>query len=162
MNQSWVDAHRDRLRTLRQRATDAIRQMGDDDLNWRPNDDSNSVANLIVHMAGNLHQRLEAGIAGATDKRDRDAEFNGRERLTGAEILRVLHESFDMADRVLSELTPDRLMDSVSFRSQQVPILQVLVNVTTHMAEHVGQILYIAKLRLGPAYQTLSTPHRRG
>ena len=158
---SLIEMHRKKLDDLRKRAAEAIAQLGDDDVNWRPNEESNSIANLVVHMAGNIGQRLTAGIGGAPDVRDRDAEFNTRERVTRGRVLGLLNESFGAADKILAGLTPERLNDSQQVRDRQVTLLEVMFGMPTHLSEHVGQILYIAKLRLGPAYRVLSVPHKK-
>jgi uncharacterized damage-inducible protein DinB len=161
VRQQLIEIQRQKLDDLRRRAAEAIGQLGDEEVNWRPNEESNSIANLVVHMAGNIGQRFTAGIGGAPDVRDRDAEFNTRERFTRSRILAVLNEAFGAADKVMAGLTPERLDDPQQMRDRQVTVLDVLFGACTHLSEHVGQILYIAKLRLGPAYRVLSTPHKK-
>lgn len=156
-----LELYREKMRDLLRRSVEALDQLTDADVNWRPNEESNSIANLVVHMAGNLQQRLASGIGGAPDSRNRDAEFNDRELHTREQLTAILHASFGMADRVISQLTPDRLAEPQWIRNRQVTVLEVLLTVVTHMSEHIGQILYIAKLRLGPGYKVLSIPHRK-
>ena len=52
--------------------------MSDEDLWWRPNEVSNSVGNLVLHLCGNLRQWIVASLGGVEFKRDRDAEFAAR------------------------------------------------------------------------------------
>lgn len=156
-----IELYRNKLADLRRRAAEAMAQLSDADLNWRPNPESNSIANLVLHLAGNLHQRVEAGIGGAPDTRNRDAEFNRRAPLTRAELLAAWHGALDRADQVLAGLAPARLGDPLRVMNRETNVLDVLLGVVTHMGEHVGQMLYIAKLRLGSAYQMQSVPHRR-
>lgn len=156
-----IAMHRDKLADLHRRAAAAIAQLGDDDVNWRPNAESNSIANLVIHMAGNIGQRFTHGIGGAPDVRNRDAEFNDRTPLTREQALARLEAAFKEAERVMAGLTPERLHDPVPVRNQQWDVLQVIGNAATHLSEHVGQIMYIAKLRLGPGYQVLQSPHRK-
>ncbi|MFZ5825492.1 MAG: DUF1572 family protein [Bacillota bacterium] len=156
-----IAMHRDKLRELHRRAAEAIHQLDDADVNWRPNEESNAIANLVIHLAGNLKQRLTAGIAGAPDTRDRDAEFNERTPLTRDQVLALWQSAVDEADGVLAALSPDRLDEPQQIRNRTVTVLDVLFTVATHMAEHVGQILYIAKLRRGSEYQVVSIPHAK-
>ena len=159
-DESLIDLHRRKLQDLRRRAAEALQQLGDEDVNWRPNEQSNSVANLVVHVAGNLRQRVASGIGGAADTRDRDAEFSARLYLTRDRLLEVLNEAFAEADRTLGAMTPAQLQDPQRLHNREVTVLEVLFMVANHISEHVGQILYAAKLRRGPVYRTLSTPHR--
>lgn len=155
-----IDMHREKLSDLLRRSREALEQLSDEDVNWRPNAESNSIANLIIHMAGNLHQRLSSGIGGAPDRRDRDAEFSASQYHPRQHLPGVLEEAFRQAETILCGLTPDQLAHPQRIRNRQVTVLDVLFTVATHMSEHVGQILYIAKLRLGSAYRILSIPRR--
>ncbi len=159
--QHLIDMHRRKMADLGRRAVEAVRQLGDDDVNWRPNEDSNSIANLVLHMAGNIDQRYLAGIGGMTVHRNRDAEFNSRRPYTRDEVLAELDRAFGEADRILAGLTPADLDRPQQLHTGPATVLDVLFNVVTHLAEHVGQILYIAKLRLGAGYRVLSTPHKK-
>ncbi|MCF8564195.1 DUF1572 domain-containing protein [Alicyclobacillus tolerans] len=55
-----MSLHRDKMLDLQRRWVNALKQFNDDDVNWRVNDMSNSIANLVVHVVGNLHQRFVA------------------------------------------------------------------------------------------------------
>lgn len=156
-----IEMHRQKLQDLHQRAARAIRQVSDADVNWRPNEESNSIANLVVHLAGNLGQRLVSTIGGAPDVRERDAEFNTREQFTRERVLAILDQSFGAGDGILAELRPERLGEHKRTGNKDVTVLDVMFAVATHASEHVGQIMYIAKLRLGPAYQIIWSPHKR-
>ena len=157
----WLDAHRARLANLAERAARAIERMSEDDLYWRPNEESNSVANLVLHLVGNVSERLLGAIGGQPYARDRDAEFNSRERLPRAELLTRFRETLAAADRVLAELDPARLTETWRLPEREVTLAELIVIVVTHFAEHTGQILYVGKARLGAAWEPLSTPHRR-
>lgn len=152
---------RTKVADFHQRAAKVIGRLSDADLNWRPNEESNSVANLVVHLAGNVHEYLEAAVGGVPDTRDRDAEFNDRAPRSRAEILERLAALVASADGILAQLTPARLGEVLSVRGRERTVLDVIVHVVTHLGEHVGQILYIAKLRQGPAYEVVSIPHRK-
>lgn len=154
-----IEMHRSKLRELHRRAAEAIGQLDDADVNWRPNEESNAIANLVIHLAGNLKQRLTAGIAGAPDTRDRDGEFNERTPLTRDQALAMWESSIAEADAILASLPPHRLDEPQQIRNRTVTVLDVLFTLATHMAEHVGQILYIAKLRRGSDYRVVSIPH---
>lgn len=147
-----------RLQEVRRRMAGAIRQLDDEAANWRPNDQSNSVANLVLHVSGNVEQRILSGIAGAPDRRDRDAEFANRERWTVDALIQKLDEAFNRAEAVLATLDADTLLDPVHFQGQSWTRLRVINHVVAHASEHLGQILYIAKLRLGDDYAYLSLP----
>ncbi len=160
-SESLIDSLRARYQDLLRRNTAAIGQLSDADLHWRPNPESNSIANLVVHMVGNLRQRMATDIAGRPDVRDRDAEFNTREPYTGAQLLTLLAEVYALADSVLAGLTPAQLREPRTVRGRTVSVMDVALTTATHQAEHSGQIFYIAKARLGTAYQVVSITHKK-
>jgi uncharacterized damage-inducible protein DinB len=116
---------------------------------WRPNEESNSIGNLILHLAGNIRQWVVAGIGGAPDVRERQAEFDRREGLTGAELLEVLSEALDEVDVVLARLPQESLHDERVIQGLPNTVLGALYHVVEHFSMHTGQIIYISKLHSG-------------
>jgi uncharacterized damage-inducible protein DinB len=127
----------------------ALEPLSDEDLWWRPNEASNSIGNLLLHLAGNLRQWVVSGVGGAPDRRDRAAEFARREPLTRAELLSTFTEAVLEADAVIARTDPASLAEPRPIQSREVTVLQALYHAVEHLAMHAGQILYIAKLRSG-------------
>src|ERR1051325_5922726 len=67
-----------------------VAQLTDEQLWWRPRPEMNSIANLMLHLSGNLRQWIIAGAGGANDVRNRPAEFTDRSNRSKDEILRIL------------------------------------------------------------------------
>lgn len=155
-----VELYRSRMADLLRRATQAMAQLSDEEINWRPNEESNSVANLVIHLEGNLHHFVEAGVGGAKSRRNRDAEFNSREFISQEAAAERLRQAIARTDAVLAELTPERMDEMVAWNNREVPIRELLLILTVHLGEHVGQILYIAKLCRGGAYEMVSLAHK--
>jgi uncharacterized damage-inducible protein DinB len=126
----------------------AVEQLDEADLWWRPNEQSNSIGNLMLHLAGNIRQWVVSGIGGAPDRRDRDAEFDRREPLTRAQLLATLTAAVQDADAALAG-SADRLGEHRPVQGRDVTGFEVIYHVVEHFAMHTGQILYIAKLRSG-------------
>ncbi|MFO7246887.1 MAG: DinB family protein [Thermaerobacter sp.] len=159
--QDLIRMARNTLRTQGEKARKSILMLSDEDVNWRPNDDSNAIANLVLHIAGHLHQRVGSLIGGAPDRRDRDAEFEDRRPRTREELVQILDDAVSEADRVLAEMDPAQLDRQVEVRGRTQTLADIVFFAATHTSEHVGQIIYIAKLKLGAGFGTLSTPRRR-
>jgi uncharacterized damage-inducible protein DinB len=117
----------------------------DDDVWWRPHEQSNAVGNLVLHVAGSNRHFLEHVIGGAPGVRDREAEFGTRGGRTKADILQVWSDVAERVSGVLRALTPDRLSHPTSDRNRSVA--DILLHVTHHNALHIGQIVWITKLR---------------
>lgn len=158
---TFIELHRQRLAELRSRTALAVGRLSQLDLTWRPNPESNSVANLVFHMNGNLRWRVGEGIGGIPYNRDRDGEFNANGDYAKEDLLRIWNEAFWEADQILAALTADRLAETIMVRDRETTLAETLVTVTSHAAEHVGQIIYIVKMRLGSEFKTLSIAHKR-
>jgi len=117
----------------------------DEQIWWRPNDRSNSVANLVIHLAGSNRYYLEHVVAGAEDRRDRDAEFAARDRRPKAELQRHWANAVALVDRVLEDFDAARLQETTDRSGKTTTYAQILLHVSHHNAVHVGQIVYVAK-----------------
>jgi uncharacterized damage-inducible protein DinB len=127
----------------------AVGRLSSEDLWWRPSAGSNSVGNLVLHLAGNTRQWIVHGLGGANDTRRRAAEFARSDGLEAAELLAVLREATGDADRVLRDLDPAELMAERHIQGLAVTGLGAIYHVVEHFSMHTGQILYLAKLRSG-------------
>ena len=122
-----------------------LQALGEDDIWWRPHEQANAVGNLVLHLAGSNRHYLEHVIGGGPDLRDRDAEFAARGGHSKAELQQVWADVTAKVDAVLRTLTPDRLAQPTGDRDRSV--LQVLLHVTHHNSLHIGQIIWITKMR---------------
>ncbi|MGD6774236.1 DUF1572 family protein [Sutcliffiella horikoshii] len=145
---------------IKSRMLAVINQLSEEDINWRPNNESNSIANLVIHIEGNIHQRIEAGIRGLKDNRDRDGEFDVKKVLSKKEAIEKIEESFKILDTTIKKLSYDDLLKPQKVRQNNVTSLDVLMQCSTHFSEHLGQILYIGKMKLNNDYITTSIPRK--
>jgi len=126
-----------------------IEQLSEDDLWWRPNEVSNSAGNLVLHLCGNLRQWIVSSIGGGEFHRDRDAEFAARGPLPKAQLIANLNQVAGEVDEVLATMKSDRLLTRFNVQKYEVSTLQAIYHVIEHFGYHLGQILYIFKLRTG-------------
>ncbi len=120
-----------------------------DDLWWRPNDASNSVGNLLLHLAGNVRQWIVHGVGGAPDVRDRQQEFEAGGPVPAEALLAGLRAALDDVDAVLAGLDAATLMAQRTIQGRDLSVLVAVYHVVEHFAAHTGQILYVTKLRTG-------------
>lgn len=118
------------------------------DVWWRPNDVSNSVGNLMLHLAGNTRQWIVSGVGGAEDVRRRSREFARRDGDPEAAFAR-LEETVEEAGDVLRGLDPVRLGETRTIQGMRVSVLEAIYHVVEHFSMHTGQIVYVTKLRTG-------------
>jgi uncharacterized damage-inducible protein DinB len=134
---------------------ECLSALSDEDLWWRPNEEANSVGNLVLHMCGSSRHFVGRGIGNSDYQRDRDREFSERGPITRAELTRILEETVAETSRVLDALSPGRLRETTD-RAGDVQTMQYLISRTTHhWATHTGQIVYATKLRKGGALNEL-------
>ena len=127
----------------------AVAALSTEDIWWRSNEASNSIGNLILHLAGNIRQWVVSGIGGGPDSRDREAEFTAREGLSGEELLAHLEDAVAETDDTLSVLQESDLASMRVIQGLEVSVLDALYHVVEHFSTHTGQIILISKLRSG-------------
>jgi uncharacterized damage-inducible protein DinB len=116
---------------------------------WRPNEASNSVGNLLLHLNGNVRQWLVASFQGLEDERDRSSEFAGTRQTPVAELIATLDATMQEAGLVLSKLTEKELLAEYRIQGYTVRGLDAVYQVVEHFGLHYGQIVYIAKALQG-------------
>lgn len=126
-----------------------LEDMPEADLWWRPNEQSNSVGNLILHLSGNMNQWIVNAMGGGTFKRDRDGEFAARGPVPKAELVANIRATLADVDKVLEDLPTSGLIERCSIQAYTTSRLQAIYHVVEHFSYHLGQILYIYKMRTG-------------
>jgi uncharacterized damage-inducible protein DinB len=114
---------------------------------WRPHSSSNSIANLVLHLSGNVRQWIVSGLGGAPDDRDREKEFTERGPLPRGELLERLQSTVREAAHVIQRLSTRDLERKLIIQGFRVTGLQALLHVTEHFAFHTGQIILVTKLK---------------
>ena len=121
------------------------RLLTNEELWQRPNDNSNAVANLIIHLTGNVSQWILDGVAGDPYERDRDAEFARREPLETDRIIDALQRTVRRATQVISGLDSSSLANHRTIQGYDVSVLRAVFHVVEHFSWHAGQIIYATK-----------------
>lgn len=125
-----------------------LNELSEADIWWRPNENSNSVGNLVLHLSGNARQWILAGLGGALDQRRRQAEFDERGPISRAELIQKVLDVMSEIDEVLDRLKPEDLERPVVVQGFEETGLSILIHVVEHFSYHVGQMAYIVKARL--------------
>lgn len=133
-----------------------IQQLNTEQLNWRFNNESNSIANLIIHIAGNINQRIGSGILALPDTRDRNEEFDQNLYVSKDQIVVIVENSFTLLIQTTKNMNKEDLLKTIQVRDKSRFTYEVLQQCANHYSEHLGQIIYIAKICLGSHYQTTS------
>lgn len=144
--------------TYKSQAEKAIAQLEPRELNAAP-PEGNSIAVICWHISGNLRSRFTDFLTTDGEKpwRQRDEEFEARE-VTREELLAKWEQGWAALISALDSLTDAQLHDQVTIRGKAHSVIQALVRALAHVASHVGQIVYAAKVLRGPSWTTLSIP----
>ena len=137
----------------------AMTQISDDQLFWQPNPDSNSIATIVKHLWGNMLSRWTDFLTTDGEKpwREREAEFDN-DLTTRAEVLEKWQAGWQCLFAALDALTPADLDRTIYIRNQGHTVVEAINRQLAHYPYHVGQIVFMARLVAGEAWQSLSIP----
>ena len=125
---------------------EAVVLLSEDEIWQREGDVSNSIGNLLLHMAGNVRQHIIAGVGQRhEDRRDRPAEFSAVGGKNKSELLAQLEQTVSEACEVLESFDPAQLLTQRLIQNKEVTLLDDIYHVVEHFGYHTGQIIYIVK-----------------
>jgi len=119
--------------------------LSEEEIWYRPNKNTNSVGNLVLHLCGNARQWILSGLGGQADHRDRDAEFVQEGGIRRDELEQQLDILIEELDAVIKQLTPADLLPRRPVQIYEENGVAILVHVIEHFSYHVGQITYLTK-----------------
>ena len=160
---TYLNDVRLQFRKLKTLAEDALAQISDDELVVVLDAESNSLAVIVKHMAGNLRSRFTDFLTtdGEKPDRNRDGEFEIAGNPGRAAIMADWESGWTRLFATLDALQPDDLLREVRVRGEALPALAQLDRQMTHHAYHVGQIVFLAKHLRSTDWKNLSMPRKR-
>jgi hypothetical protein len=130
-----------------------LSQLSEEQVWWRQADAQNSIANVLLHLCGNVRQWIVSGIGGEPDIRDRPKEFSERQAIPKAELWQRLNDVVDQACTVLANTTASELLAPRRIQGFDVTAVGAIFKTVTHFVGHAHQIVYITRCLLGEAYR---------
>lgn len=124
-----------------------LERLTDEDVWWRPNSESNSIGNLLLHLNGNVRQWIVGGVGNSPVERDRQQEFDERDMIPRGELIERLRETIAEADAVLANLDRVRLNERRQIQGYDVSAFEAIYHVVEHFSMHAGQIIMLTKMR---------------
>jgi uncharacterized damage-inducible protein DinB len=148
------------FRGYKRLADGSLSQVDDRGFFYQPDPESNSIALLVKHVAGNLRSRWADFLTtdGEKPDRNRDQEFVLTPSDTREDLMRRWDESFETVLSTLRSLKPEDVSRTVYIRNEPHTVLQAMLRSVTHAAHHIGQIVFLAKHLRGAEWNTLSIP----
>jgi Protein of unknown function (DUF1572) len=138
----------------------ALLRIPDTSLHTELDANSNSIAVIVKHVAGNLRSRYRDFLTtdGEKPDRHRDTEFEMPERASREEMLRWWEEGWSIALGSIEALTPEDLGRTITIRGEGYLVIEALNRSVAHAASHAGQIVYLARHFAGDAWTSLTVP----
>ena len=148
------------LRGHKRLAEGAFAQLRDEDFFLQLDDEANSIAILIKHLAGNMRSRFLDFLTSDGEKpdRNRDQEFVLDPRPSRPELMRWWEAGWKYVFDAITLLQPEDLARVVTIRGEPHTVLQAIHRQVAHYAYHVGQIVLLAKHIRGADWKSLSVP----
>jgi len=143
-------------------AEKAMEQLQFEDLSWQYNMESNSIAVIVNHMAGNMRSRFTDFLTTDGEKpwRNRDMEFIHAFK-TREELLDYWNHGWEQLFSALEKLKSSDLEEIVYIRNEGHTVVEALNRQLAHYPYHVGQIVFIARMRAGNNWKSLSIPRNQ-
>jgi hypothetical protein len=134
-----------------------VEQLSDEQLWWRAGEDFNSIANLLLHLSGNIGERIVSLIGGEPTNRDRDQEFAERRRIPKAELLARFDQTLARTDAVLASLDPARLSETRRYRmlagDVEGTLVTLIMQTLVHLGGHTQEIVAMTRGQLKDRYR---------
>jgi len=156
----YLEEARRQMRGHKRLAEGAMAQLEDEELFITLDPESNSIAVLIKHMAGNMRSRFTDLLTTDGEKPDRyrDQEFELSPATTRADLTKWWEEGWARVFAAIEALKPEDVMRTVTIRGEPHTVLQAVNRQIAHYAQHTGQIVFLAKHIRSGAWKTLSIP----
>lgn len=146
------------FRSLKKICEIAIEQLSDEEFRKSIDIESNSIALIMKHIAGNLKSRWRDFLTADGEKpdRNRDSEFSDSE--TKDELISKWEMGWKTLFDTLESLTENDLQKIIYIRGQSHTVIKAIVRAESHIAYHAGQIVYLAKHLKWNSWKNLSVP----
>jgi uncharacterized damage-inducible protein DinB len=163
LGQHYLNYARQAFRDNQKLAEGALAQISDEDFFKTLDEESNSIAVNMKHMAGNMLSRWTDFLTtdGEKPNRDRDMEFVILPNTTKADLRAYWEKGWQCVFDALEPLQPGDLMRTVFIRGQEHTVMQAINRQIAHYAYHTGQIVYLAKHFKSTEWQSLSVPRNK-
>ncbi len=163
IGQHYLDDALKWFRYYKQLAERTFAQISDEDFFRTIDEESNSIAVNMKHMASNMISRWTDFLTSDGEKpdRNRDMEFVILPGTSKDEMLDYWKRGWQVTFDAIEPLTPDDLMRIIRIRGQDHTVVQAINRQLAHYAYHVGQIVYLAKHFKASDWQSLSVPKNK-
>jgi len=150
-----------RLKYYKELGERTFEQVGDKDFHWQPSSESNSIAVIIQHLAGNMLSRWTNFLTedGEKNWRDRDDEFEIHS-YSRQQLVDLWNKGWDCFLDTLTSLKEEDLLKPIFIRDETLSAIDAINRQLAHYPYHIGQIVYIGRLIKNEGWKSLSIPRK--
>jgi uncharacterized damage-inducible protein DinB len=123
-----------------------LERLTDEEIWWRPNEESNSIGNLLMHLDGSTRNWIISVASESYSPRNRQQEFDERKHIPKVELLGKLRRTVTEGATILTSIDADQLLQKRPAASEEVTVLWAIYHAVEHFAMHTGQIIMLAKM----------------
>ncbi len=158
----FMDSAIKRLQYYKVLGEQAFAQLQEADFHFKPTQESNTIAIIIQHMAGNMLSRWTDFLTtdGEKDFRDRDAEFEDF-NTSQEQLLQLWTKGWNCVFQALTGLQAGDLYKTIHIRNEPLVVIDAINRQLAHYPYHVGQIIYIGKMIRNHEWSNLSMEKKR-
>jgi len=138
-----------RLNENTPRIAKCLNELIESEIWLRPNEASNSIGNLILHLCGNIRQYAISSLGGKPDTRIRDEEFAAKGGYNRLQLLGMLESTVEEAINTILESNEDNLLKTRIVQGFHLSGTGIIIHVTEHFSYHTGQIAFMTKMLKG-------------
>jgi uncharacterized damage-inducible protein DinB len=151
------------LRAYKKLADKALAQLDDAEFFIMLDEEANSIAVIMKHMAGNMFSRWTDFLTtdGEKPDRNRDAEFVIEPQTGKDDVLAYWEKGWEQVFAALEPLQADDLGRKVLIRGEEHTVIQAINRQLMHYANHIGQIIFLAKHFRSAEWKSLSIPRNK-
>ncbi|SPE41761.1 conserved hypothetical protein [Candidatus Sulfopaludibacter sp. SbA3] len=166
LDQAFLKYSAEKLTQLAGRIEQCLTMLNEEQIWARGTDNENAIANLVLHLCGNVRQWIVSGVGNRPDARERDKEFAARSGVSGADLIARLSGTVQEAVATIQPLTSQQMAEMRTIQGYSGTVMEAIYHVVEHFSMHTGQILFATKMLTGADLgfykhlRTAAAPHR--
>ncbi|WP_298737547.1 DUF1572 family protein [uncultured Chitinophaga sp.] len=155
----YLDSIKKRFLTYKVLGDKTLERLNEQQLNWQPDEYSNSIHQVVKHISGNMLSRWTDFLSSDGEKpwRNRDTEFEDG-TAAKADIIAAWEKGWQCMMQTLDSLQDTDLEKTITIRTEPLIVIDAINRQLAHIPYHVGQIVYIGKMLLKDQWESLSIP----
>jgi len=159
LGKEYLEIIRVRFKEVKSLGDKTMSQLSEDDIHWKLNEASNSVAVITKHLSGNMVSRWSDFLISDGEKPNRNREQEFEDGISSKqELVTVWERGWSILFETLNELEGQDLLGIIYIRGERHSVLEAIERQMAHYAYHIGQIVYIGKQLRDVDWESLSIP----